>query len=199
MTIKNRKYYDICNTFKEWLAKNEHRFDLKCKVRHYKTRGLLHVYFEGVTPEIICSVNERLGVAVDVHYKRKYWDSLSDMDCAVRRGKNRKYYCGFCEPPTFYKTPQELLIAHSFETFLEWVNEHFTSSHVLELQESAGGSTDAILIDTSLPGSRYTKRRAAFGILLKELKRLPDKSQRPSNHSEKIKTVVMPVIKGERQ
>jgi hypothetical protein len=96
-------------------------------------------------------------------------------------------------------TAQELLMAHSFENFLEWVNEHFTSSHVLELQESAGGSTEAIIIDTSLPDSRYTKRRAAFGILLKELKRLPDKSPRPSNHSDEIKTTVIPIIKGEGQ
>jgi hypothetical protein len=76
--------YDICKTFKEWLAKNEHRFNHKFKIHHYKTRGFLNIYFDNVTPEIRCSVNERLGVAVAVHYRRKCWDLLCDFDCAIR-------------------------------------------------------------------------------------------------------------------
>ena len=198
-TTKKDNYHEICNTFKEWLANNEHRFHLKCKIRHYPAKRKLNIYFENVAPEIFCTVNEWSGVEVGVHFKRRFWDYICDFECSVRRSEDGKYYCGFCESPTFYNTAQELLINHSFENFLEWVNEHFTSSHVLELQESVGGSTEAIIIDTSLPDSRYTKRRAAFGILLKGLKRLPDKSPRPSNHLNEIKTTVIPIIKGEEQ
>jgi hypothetical protein len=32
MVIKKINYYDVCKTFKKWLAKNEHRFDRKGKV-----------------------------------------------------------------------------------------------------------------------------------------------------------------------
>lgn len=36
MTVRQRaKYCDVCVTFKEWLAKNGHRFNRKCKIRHY--------------------------------------------------------------------------------------------------------------------------------------------------------------------
>jgi len=197
MATKKVNNYEICKTFKEWLAKNGHRFNHKFKVRHYKKRGILRLYFEDVTPEIHCSVNERIGVVVSVYFRRKFWDYLVDLDCAIRRAKSRKYYCGFCEEPKYYKTPQDLLIDHSFETFLEWVNDNITSSHVLELRESAGGSTEAIIIDTRLPDSIYTRRRAAFGNLLKGLKRLPDESPRASKNSDDMKITVIPIIKGE--
>jgi hypothetical protein len=56
MTIKKDNYYEICNTFKEWLAQNEHRFHLKCKIRHYPAKRKLNIYFENVAPEIFCTV-----------------------------------------------------------------------------------------------------------------------------------------------
>lgn len=196
MVIKKINDYDVCKTFKEWLAKNEHRFYRKCKFRHYKTRGFLRIYFEGVTPEIFCSVIENgcEGITVGVQYRRRVWDLLCDFDCNIKRAKNRKYYCSLCNEPLFYKTPQELLIDHSFETFLEWVNSHFTSSHVLELRESGGGSTEAIIIDTSQPDSLYSHKRAAFGTLLKELS---DNDPTAIKNLNNIKTTVIPVIKGE--
>ena len=33
--LKRVKYCDVCDTFKEWLAKNGHRFNRKYKIRHY--------------------------------------------------------------------------------------------------------------------------------------------------------------------
>jgi hypothetical protein len=191
MTIKKKNYYEICNTFKEWLAKNAHRFHLKCKIRHYPAKRKLKIYFENVAPEIFCTVTERSGVEVGVHFKRRFWDYICDFECSVRRSEDGKYYCGFCEPPTFYNTSQELLIAHSFENFLEWVNEHFTSSHVLELQESVGGSTAAILIDKRIPDSKYSERREALGTLIKALN-----NETPNC---KVGKFIIPVIKGERQ
>ena len=36
VTVRQKgKYCDVCVTFKEWLAKNGHRFNRKCKIRHY--------------------------------------------------------------------------------------------------------------------------------------------------------------------
>ena len=176
MTVKKRQYYDICNTFKEWLAKNGHRFDRKCTVRHYKIRELLYIYFEGVTPEITCSVigSGCIGVSVTVQFRRKCWDILIDFDCNVKRTKDGQYYCSLCQEPLFYATPQELFIAHSFETFLEWVNEHFTSSHVLEIM-GARGFTAARIIDP---------------------KELSDESPRTANSSDGIMITKIPVIKG---
>jgi len=193
MSTNKEHNYNICNTFKEWLSTNGYRFNHKFKIRHYKSRGFLNIYFENVTPEIVCSVNENIGVDVDVYLRRKYWDSLSDFDCAIKRAKNRKYYCAFCEEPQYYKTPQELLINHSFETFLKWANEKFTSSHVLELRKSVGGSTEAIIIDTSLPDSLYTERRAAFGNLLTALS---DDDPITIKNLDKMKIMVIPIIKG---
>ena len=195
MIIKKINDYDVCKTFKEWLANNEHRFYRKCKVCHYKTRGFLSIYFEGVTPKIFCSVNET-SVVVGVRYRRRFWDFLCDFECNIRRAKNRKYYCSLCDEPLFYKTPQKLLIDHSFEPFLEWINSYFTSSHVLELRESGGSSTEAIIIDSSQPDNLYSHKRTAFGILLKGLS---DKFPSPFNNLDNIMTTSIPVIKGEGQ
>jgi len=198
MVIKKINDYGVCKTFKEWLAKNGHRFNRNCKVRHYKTRGLLRIYFEDVTPEIVCSVIESgcTGITVAVHYRRECWDLLCDFDCDIKRTKNKKYYCSLCNEPLFYKTPQGLLIDHSFEPFLEWVNSHFTSSHVLELRAVGRGSTEAIIVDTSQPDSLHAHDRAALGLLLKGL---TDKSPSPFNNLDNIMTTSIPVIKGERQ
>ena len=135
MTIKKRKYYDICNTFKEWFAKNEHRFNHKCRIRHYKSREYKHVdlYFENVAPEIRCWVSEGLTLEIAAYYERDLVDFIDDLECPVRRGRNRKYYCNFCDPPTYYNTPTELLIAHTFENFLKWANEKFTADPLLKL------------------------------------------------------------------
>jgi len=197
MATKKVNNYEICKTFKDWLAKNGHRFNRKYKIRHYKKRGILRIYFEDVTPEIHCSVNERTGVCNAIYYKRKCWDLICDLECAIAHAKNGKYYCKFCDPPKLYDTYQELLIEHSFENFLEWVNETFTSSHVLELRKGVGGATEAIIIDTSLPDSLYTERRAAFGKLLKGLKRLPDGSPCAPKNSREMMTAVIPVITGQ--
>jgi len=175
MATKKEHKYEVCNTFKDWLAKNGNRFNRKYKIRHYKKRGFLRIYFEDVTPEIHCHLNEPGGVAVSVHFRGKFWDYLVDLDCAIRRARNRKYYCGFCLEPKYYKTPQELLIEHSFETLLEWVNEKFTSSHVLELV-GYPGFTAASIIDK---------------------KELPDASPSVPSNSDKMKmTAVIPVIIG---
>jgi hypothetical protein len=135
-------------------------------------------------------VNERSGVEVGVYFKRRFWDYICDFECCVRRSKDGKYYCGYCEPPTFYKTAQELLIDHSFENFLEWANEHFTSSHVLELQKVGRSSTAAILIDKRISDSRYSERREALGTLINALN-----GETPNYKVGKTRSWIIPIIK----
>jgi hypothetical protein len=188
--IKKDNNYNVCKIFKEWLAKNGHRFHQKWKIRHYPAKGKLNIYFENVASEIFCTVTEWSGVEVGVNFKRRFWDYICDFECAVHRSKDGKYYCGYCEPPTFYNTAQELLIDHSFENFLEWVNEHFTSSHVLELQKVGRGSTAAILIDKRISDSQYSERRAALRTLIHAL------NDETSNHSVgKTRSWIIPIIK----
>ncbi len=79
-------------------------------------------------------MSEGLTLEIAAWYERDIVDFIYDLECAVRRGRNRKYYCVFCDPPTYYKTPKELVITHTFEHFLEWVNEKFTTDHVLKLE-----------------------------------------------------------------
>lgn len=190
MTIRKDNYYEICNTFKDWLAQNAHRFHLKCKIRHYPAKRKLNIYFENVTPEIFCTVTEWSGVEVGVHFKRRFWDYIYDFECSVHRSEDGKYYCRYCEPKTFYNTSQELLIDHSFENFLEWVNEHFTSSHVLELQKVGRGSTAAMLIDKRISDSQYSKRREALGTLIKALN-----DETPNYKVGKKRTFIISIIK----
>jgi hypothetical protein len=190
---RRKEKYEFCETFKQWLAKNNHRFNRKCKIRHYKTKGILYIYFEGVARELDCYIDERTGVNIAVRYKRRFWDWIYDLECAIAVAEDGKYYCKFCLKPKFYKTYQKLLIEHSFKNFLEWANINLTSSHVLELKESVGGSTEAFIVDTSLPDSIYTKRRAAFGTLLKGLS---DNDPITIKNLDNIKTTIIPVIKG---
>jgi hypothetical protein len=193
--IKMVKYCDVCVTFKEWLAKNGHRFNRKYKIRNYDKGESIHIYFEDVTPELHCYVSEG-NVGTSVHFKGRCWDLLEDFDYSIRRGRNRKYYCGICTEAKHYDTPQELLIEHSFENFLEWVNENFTPFHVLELAQCQG-MTSARIIDTREPDSKHAAEREQFkGILLKLRKVAPGNPPAFKN-LDKMKIWFIPVIKGQ--
>ena len=140
MAKKKERDFSICEIFREWFAENKHRFNQKCRIRYYKNREFNHVHidFENVAKEISCWVNENETLAIAAVYEKEIIDFIIDLECTVRRGKNRKYYCGFCEPPTYYKTPKELVVEHTFENFLEWANEKFNTDHVLKLEYCGG-------------------------------------------------------------
>jgi hypothetical protein len=57
--VKMVKYCDVCDTFREWLAKSGHRFNRKYKIRHFHKRESLRIYFEDVTPELHCYVSDQ--------------------------------------------------------------------------------------------------------------------------------------------
>ena len=140
MTKERNPDFSICEIFREWFAENKHRFNQKCRIRYYKNREYNHVEidFENVAKEIRCWVNENDTLAIAAVYEKEIIDFIIDLECCVRRGKNRKYYCGFCEPPKYYKTPKELVIEHTFDNFLEWANETFNTDHVLKLEYYCG-------------------------------------------------------------
>ena len=95
-------------------------------------------------------MSEGLTLEIAAWYERDIVDFIYDLECAVRRGRNRKYYCVFCEPPTYYKTPKELVITHTFENFLEWVNEKFTTDHVVKLENYDGWCSGRIITKKEL-------------------------------------------------
>ena len=132
--------FSICEIFREWFSENKHRFNQKRTIRGYKDRGYNHVEidFENVAKEIRCRVNEHLTLEITSVYDNGIIDFIVDFECGVRRGRNRKYCCVFCDPPTYYHTPKELVIEHTFERFLEWANKKFTINHVLKLEYCDG-------------------------------------------------------------
>ena len=194
MTVRQRaKYCDVCVTFKEWLAKNGHRFNRKCKIRHYNKGTSIRIYFEDVAPELHCYIYEG-NVGTSVHLKGRCWDLLEDFDYVMRRGRDRKYYCDLCRKPKYYDTPQELLIEHSFENFLEWVNENFTPFHALELTQCQG-MTSARIIDTREPDVKHEAEREEFKDFLSGLKKISPGNPPVFENFDNMKIVFMPVIK----
>ena len=191
--LKMVEYCDVCVTFKEWLAKNGHRFNRKYKIRHYAKKESIHIYFEDVTPELHCYVYEG-NVGTSVHFKGQCWDLLEDFDYVMMRSKNLKYYCYLCMKRKYYATPQELLFEHSFENFLEWVNEKFTPFHVLELTQCQG-MTSARIIDTRESDSKHTVERERFKKFLSGLKQLGPGDQPMFKSLDNMKVTYIPVIK----
>lgn len=191
--VKMIKYCDVCDTFKDWLADNGHRFNRKYKIRHYDKRESLRIYFEDVIPELHCYVSEG-NMGTFVKFKGRCWDLLEDFDFFIKRNRNRKYYCGICTEPKYYNTPQELLIDHSFENFLAWVNDHFTPFHVLELTQCQG-MTSARIIDTHEPDNRHTADREELGNVLLQLRKVGPGSPSAFKTLDKMKITFIPVIK----
>jgi hypothetical protein len=191
--VKMVQYCDVCDTFKEWLAKNGHRFNRKFKIRHYVKRNLISIYFEDVTPELHCYVYEG-NIGTSVHFKGQFWDLLQDFDYFMMRGKNHKYYCCMCTKRKYYDTSQELLIDHSFENFLEWVNDHFTPFHALELTQCQG-MTSARIIDSREPESKHEAGRDKLKEFLSGLRKIGPGTPLAFPNLDNMKTMFIPVIK----
>ncbi len=134
--------FSICEIFREWFSENKHRFSQKYTIRYYKGRGYNHVEidFENVAKEIRCRVNEHLTLEITSVYDNGIIDFIVDFECGVRRGRNRKYYCVFCDPSTYYNTPRELVIEHTFERFLEWRIKSLRSIMFLSLNIAMDGA-----------------------------------------------------------
>ncbi|NLG16480.1 MAG: hypothetical protein GX556_04000 [Fibrobacter sp.] len=148
MAKKKENDLDICKTFKDWFAENSHRFHQPCRIRHYKSGGRqrVHIYFDNIGPKIQSWVSEGLVLEVAAYHKGKIMDFMfCGLECPVRQNKNKKYYCGFCLKPKYYKTPEELVIEHSFEEFLKIANKMFNNNHVLKIEYGSGWSGGKVI------------------------------------------------------
>jgi hypothetical protein len=99
-----------------------------------------------------------------------------------------------CRERKYYDTPQALLFEHSFENFLEWVNEKFTPFHALELTKCQG-MTSARIIDTREPDSKHADEREKFKDFLSGLKKIGSGTPPMFKNLDKMKIVFIPVIK----
>jgi len=188
---KKKDEIDLCGIFESWLAGNGHRFNRKYRVRHRIKDNSLWLYFEGVNPAI--HFNVLYNLCASVGYRGRFWDFLEDFDCWIKRGRNRKYYCGFCTERKYYKTPEELVINHTFETFLEWFNEQVTSDHVLELMHSRG-MTRARIIDKRKPAGEVAADQEEFKIFLSRLKSIKEGNPPMFKNPSGTKIEYLPVI-----
>ena len=84
---------------------------------------------------------------------------------------------------------------HSFENFLEWVNDHFTPFHALELTQ-CDGMTSARIIDTREPDSKHATERETFRDFLSGLKKISPSTPPAFMNLDKMKIMFIPVIKG---
>ena len=128
---KNKRFI---KAFKSWLSENSMRFALEPIPRKVimKKACSLNIVFAGIAPEITTSAyGHGFGnICVSVTYKNDCWDFILDIDIAPKCNSAGDHYCNMCEPGKrrFYRSRQELLADHSFERFLEWVNENFIPS-----------------------------------------------------------------------
>lgn len=83
----------------------------------------------------------RDGFSVAVDWRGECIDLAWDMDVQVKRSA-AGYYCGCCLPEfvEFYPTREALWIGHSFEPFLEWMNDVPAKAEVLRLSIGTWGS-----------------------------------------------------------
>lgn len=86
-------------------------------------RNCIDLQFSGVTQHITCSIGSDGSTGIWVHYAGQCWDSLAEFDVAPEKASQGGYFCRFCITPQFFASRQALLIEHSWQPLLEWVNE----------------------------------------------------------------------------
>ena len=74
------------------------------------------------------------GLSVSVEWQGECFDLVFDLDISPRRNESG-YFCGCCLPEyvVHYPTREALLVGHSFEPFLEWVNDRVARAETLSL------------------------------------------------------------------
>ena len=85
---------------------------------------------------------------MSVNHHGDCWDILKEFDVLLRRNSVGYHYCGFCLPGSkkYYCSRRELLIQHSFEPLLEWVNAHFRPDYWILLFGDEGHTTWAKIV-----------------------------------------------------
>jgi hypothetical protein len=155
-------------TFDRWLAHSAGRFHHPPRVV-VSRREYFVLQFAGVTPAIQCVVKKKgtvgvyrfqseessrlvferhvyeVDVGIYIVYHGETWDMLPDFDVYQRRTSTGQYYCDACTPRELFPSRAALWIAHSFEPFLTWANDHLQASQWLCLFGEPEDSTWAEL------------------------------------------------------
>ena len=127
----------VYKTFWQWVENNRKRFRYPpCK--YFFTQRQFAVRFSGISPRIFAVIGKNGGNFVEVFRNGQIWDGLTEFDAYYARQPDGKYYCKLCKEPESFPSRQELLIRHSWEPMLEWMNQSFTETTWICLYKSDG-------------------------------------------------------------
>lgn len=135
----------IQRAFLDWLRANRRRFVVAPRIET-RTDRWIRITFDGITPIIAVYVG-RDGVGVDVEHGGEWFDTLTDLDVALRHRRDG-YFCAMCDTAEreYFPTRQALWIDHLFEPFLGWVNDKLAPARWLRLVTIGGASRAASLL-----------------------------------------------------
>lgn len=119
--------YFALKTFRYWLKKNRSRFRHPPYIAHIRKEGF-YVRFTGISQHIMGFIEKHGSAGIWIHYDGRCWDSLSEFDVAPEKSPEGRYFCRFCKTPQLFASRQALLIEHSWEPLIEWVNTRLTST-----------------------------------------------------------------------
>lgn len=130
----------VFKTFCKWVKDNRMRFDHPPYI-HFFTQRHFGVLFTGISPRILTIISKSGGNFVNVSLNGQMWDDLREFDANYARRSDGTYFCKLCKEPELFQSRQELLIRHSWEPMLEWMNSNFTETTWVCLYKTDGGST----------------------------------------------------------
>ncbi len=128
--------FDFDVAFIAWLERNRNRF--RYQPRIHKTDSSLILMFEGCTDAIQWHLRYTptyITSEIQVFFDGECWDHLFESDVSLGIDADGQYYCELCleRERKKYSSLERLLIEHTLESTLAWLNEHLTPDHVLWL------------------------------------------------------------------
>jgi hypothetical protein len=130
----------VYKTFCQWAKDNRRRFRYPPYI-YFFTQRQFGLRFSGISPRIFAVIEKTGGNFVEVSRNGQMWDGLAEFDAYYAKRPGGTYFCKLCEESELFSSRQELLIRHSWEPMLEWMNQKFTETTWMCLYESDGGST----------------------------------------------------------
>jgi hypothetical protein len=159
--IVNEKQRNII--FKNWLSKNNRKFNHKLKVQENKKS--LSAQYEGIIPELIVIVFDN-NIRIDIEHFDYPWDTLRDFDLVEERNDKGQYFCKMCHDEgkrKTYKSLDELYQEHSFKDFLKWTNKNIRSENYLLLEGIRGITCAKIIKPNEIV--KYSKSKHLVAII----------------------------------
>ena len=128
----------VYKTFCQWAKDNKKRFRHPPYI-YFFTQRQFGVRFSGISSRIFVVIGKNGGNFVEVFRNGEIWDGLTEFDAYYAKRPDGTYFCELCKEPEQFPSRQELLIRHSWEPMLEWMNRQFTETTWVCLYESEGG------------------------------------------------------------